>query len=122
MMNRGNRTIKVDKNELIETLKKHKVKHIEDYDKAVKAYKIESIKQLKNLIEKAENNELDLRLQLTEPVDNSSNYDSIISMFEWEVKDEVELTQDEFKEYVLNENSYSQHAFTSNSMYLGNLD
>jgi len=38
-------------------------------------------------------------------------------MFDWEVDDVVELTQNEFNEYVLDENSFTIMAQTSNGMY-----
>lgn len=112
-----NRTIKVKKSELIETLKRHKENHIIEYDKAVKAYKLETLEQLKKLLENAENDKLNLKLNLTEPINNIKNYDKIISMFEWEVEDFVELDQDEFKEYVLDENRFTEQAKISNVLY-----
>ena len=38
-------------------------------------------------------------------------------MFEWEVEDTVELTQDEFKEYVLDETVFTERAIMSNTVY-----
>tara|TARA_R110000868_G_scaffold76573_3_gene220131 strand:- start:11959 stop:12144 length:186 start_codon:yes stop_codon:yes gene_type:complete len=56
-------------------------------------------------------------LKLIEPIDNSANYDKIIAMFDWEVENEVELTQAEFNEYVLDENQFTELARVSNVMY-----
>jgi hypothetical protein len=114
----GNRTIKVDKNKLIEKIHQNKVAHIAAYEKAVLAYKEEAIKQLSQLTEKANNGELRLQLTLTTPVNNSENYDKIIDMFEWEVESVVELEQQEFNEYVQDETEFAKIAKISNSMYL----
>lgn len=38
-------------------------------------------------------------------------------MFDWEVENEVELTQAEFNEYVLDENQFTELARVSNVMY-----
>ena len=116
-MRSGQRTIKVQKQELIKTLKNNKENHIKEYSEAIKAYKLEALEQLSELTKQAKKGEIGLQLKLIEPVDNADNYDKIISMFEWEVEDIVELTQDEFKEYVLDETSFSQHAKISNMMY-----
>ncbi len=119
MRTHGNRTIKIKKNDLIVQIEENKMAHIEEYDLAVIAYKKEALKQLKKLITKVESGEIDnIRLDLTKPVDNRENYDKVIEMFIWEVEDFVELSQDEFKEYVQDETSNSQSAKFSNTMYL----
>jgi hypothetical protein len=60
-------------------------------------------------------------MNLVTPVDNSTNYDKIIRMFEMEVADKVELTQQEFNEYVHDETDFAQIAMVSNSTYLHKL-
>lgn len=117
MRNFGNRTIKVKKEDLIKQIKENKAKHIVEYDKAVIAYKEEALKQLTKLTEKVNNGALDIKLKLITPVNNSENYDKIIEMFEWEVEEIVELSQDEFKEYVQDENDFSRNAKLSNTAY-----
>jgi hypothetical protein len=118
MRRNGNRTIKVDKKKLIEQIKENKVKHIESYNKAVEAYKLEAISQLTNLLERANNGELNLKLDLVSPINNSENYDKVIQIFEWEVDDIVELEQQEFIEYVQDETDFAIRAKTLNSSYL----
>lgn len=114
----SSRTVKVKKQDLIEKIKSNKEKHIEDYKKAVIAYKKEALKQLKSLSEAVEKGELNAKLDLTTPVNNEKKYDKQIEGFEWEVRDEVELTIEEFNEYVQDESSFARHALISNSMYL----
>ena len=119
MRSMGNRTIKVKKSDLINTLKKNQKKHIKQFGKAVVAYKREVSKQLNKLHEKNEKGELDIRLDLVKPVNKQKNYTKIIEMFDWELDDEVELSQDEFKEYVQDEFGFAIQARLSNSTYLG---
>jgi hypothetical protein len=119
MRRNGNRTIKVDKAKLINKIMENKAAHEIAYTKAVEAYKKEALKQLAELTEKVKNGSLDIRLNLTTPVDNRKNYDKIIDMFEWEVESQVELEQQEFNEYVQDETEFARHAHMSNSMYLG---
>jgi len=120
MRHLGNRTIKVKKQELIKKIKENKEKHIEEYAKAVVAYKEEALRQLNILIDKANTGNLKLNLKLVTPVNNSDNYDKIIEMFEWEVEDEVQLSQSEFNEYVQDETDFAMTAKMSNSTYLVN--
>lgn len=119
MMRNGNRTIKVNKQELINKIEENKQAHIKAYRKAVTAYKKEALKQLKELTKEVRGGDLQIRLNLTTPVDNEKNYDKIIEMFTWEVDEEVELGQTEFTEYVQDETEFARHALMSNSMYIG---
>jgi hypothetical protein len=148
MRQTGNRTITVNKKELINIIKENKKNHIKAYNEAVVAYKIEASerilelkdqlnkgvkKALKELNEHQANvdggsiNELftislpSIYMNLVTPVDNSTNYDKIIRMFEMEVADKVELTQQEFNEYVHDETDFAQIAMVSNSTYLHKL-
>jgi hypothetical protein len=118
MRRNGNRTIKVNKADLIAKIQENKAQHIEAYTKAVVAYKKEALKQLADITKKVEAGDMKVRLDLTTPVDNSNNYDKIIDMFNWEVEDIVELEQSEFNEYVQDETDFARHALMSNSMYL----
>jgi hypothetical protein len=114
------RTVKIKKVDLIEKIKENKLKHIESYEKAVIAYKKTALKQLGELTKEVNGGSLDIKLNLTKPIDNRDLYDTIIETFEWEVREEVELSQQEFREYVQDKTESSRQAMFSNTMYLGN--
>ena len=119
MMKYGNRKINVNKDNLIKQIKENKEKHIEEFKKAVDAYKEEAEKQLmKELARLNTVGALDIKLDLITPVNNAENYDKILQMFEWEENEVVELQQDEFREYVQDEFDFAVTARMSNSMYL----
>jgi len=117
MYETGSRKITVKKDDLIEQIVANKVKHIELYEKAVIAYKEEALEQLDNLTGEVQNGALDIKLDLVTPINNEENYNAIIEMFVWEVKDEVELTQSEFKEYVQDKTQFAEQAMFSNTLY-----
>jgi enoyl reductase-like protein len=119
MVRNGSRTVQISKSKLIEKIRENKKNHIESYEKAVIAYKKKALTQLEELKIAAENGDIKLRLDLTTPIDNSKHYDSIIEMFEWEERDSVELSQQEFNEYVQDKTESSRIASMSNTMYLG---
>ena len=119
MRQNGSRVMTVKKADLIARINENKEAHIIAYAKAVEAYKAEALKQLTNLTDEVNNGSLKIKLSLTTPVDNRNNYDKIIAMFEWDVLEAVELSQEEFNEYILDETEAARHAFLSNSMYLG---
>lgn len=118
MRRTGNRTIRVNKAELIEKIKENKAAHEKAYAKAVVAYKKEALAQLADLTKKVRAGEMSVSLKLTTPVDNRENYDKIIEMFEWDVDDIVELEQKEFNEYIQDETEFARVAKFSNTMYL----
>jgi hypothetical protein len=116
---RHNRTVNINKHKLIEKIKENKEIHIKEFNEAVEAYRLEASKQLdeqKRLL--AEGN-LNIMINLTTPVNRSTEYDKIVEMFTWEVKEEIELTQAEFNEYVHDDNDQSRAAKFSNSFYSG---
>ena len=117
MRRTGSRTIKVNKKQLIDKIRENKKNHVEEYAKAVVAYKEEALRQLADLTQKVNEGALKIALNLTTPVDNSTNYDKIIEMFEWEVEEVVELEQSEFIEYVQDETEFAMAAKFSNTMY-----
>ena len=117
MMRHGSRTIEVKKADLIAKIKENKENHVKEYSKAVNAYRKEAARQLKELNDELVDGALDLKLNLITPINNAENYDSIIDLFEWDVKDIVELEQDEFKEYVQDETDFAITAKMSNSAY-----
>jgi len=121
MRRTGSRTIKVNKQQLIDKIKENKKNHVEEYAKAVIAYKEEALRQLANLTEKVNEGALNIQLNLITPIDNSVNYDKIVEMFEWEVDEVVELEQNEFLEYVQDETEFARSAKFSNMMYVDSL-
>jgi len=113
----GNRKIKVNKQQLIEKIEANKKAHIKAFKEAVVAYKKEALKQLSEQTKKARSGNLELRLNLITPINNSENYDKIIDMFKWEVEELVELEQKEFNEYVQDETDFAIAASFSNNIY-----
>lgn len=114
----GNRTLKIKKADLIIRIMQNKENHIDNYKKAVKAYKKQALKQLNDLLLEAANDRLNIRLNLTSPIDNSERYDDLIEMFEWEQDKILELSQDEFRDYVQDDTNFTREAMLTNSMYM----
>lgn len=112
-----NRTLQINKADLIAKIEENKVKHVKEFAEAKEAYKVEALTQLENLKKKVEGGDLHISLKLVSPVDRVSEYDKVIEMFKWDVNDIIELSQDEFNEYVHDENDGAKQAKMSNSYY-----
>lgn len=112
------RVILVDKAKLIEQIKANKIKHKKEYEEAVIAYREEAKKQLEDRLVQLAAGDLKLKvISLTSPVDNSEEYDKLVQVFEWEIKDQVELSQGEFNEYIFDETPFAKMSRASNTMY-----
>ncbi len=117
MHNHHNRTINILKADLIKKIEENKVNHIKDYEEAVIAYKEKAAEKIKQMTKKLKEGSLSIGFELTTPVNRVTEYDKVIKMFEWETKDNVELTQAEFNEYVHDENSAAISSRFANSLY-----
>jgi len=113
------RIIKLKRKDLIAKVKENLEVHQKQYGIAVKAFKLEVAEQLEKLAKLNEEGSLKISFDLITPVDNTKKYERIIAMFEWELKDEVKLSQSEFNEYVLDETQYSISGGYSNTAYSG---
>lgn len=115
----GTRDILMLKSKLIDQIKKNKEAHIKAYAKAVKAYKLEALKQLAEQTKLAKSGHLTIKLALTSPVGLVEHYDELIEMFEIDTRDELTLSQQEYNEYYKDKTEATRHAMLSNAMYLG---
>lgn len=114
----GSREVTVNKANLIQKIKENKANHEKEYLKAVEAYKIEAEKQLKQQSEALAKGSLSIRVNLVAPSNKSEEYDKIVQLFEWDIDDNVTLSQSEFNEYVLDETSFAREAKMLNSTYV----
>jgi hypothetical protein len=119
MRSNGNRQLVVKKADLIAQIKKNKEVHIKAYAKAVVAYKKEALKQLAEQTKAAKEGKLNIHLNLTSPISLANHYDELVEMFELEVREEIEISQQEYNEYYKDKTEVTRHAMLSNEMYLG---
>lgn len=117
MIHSAERKVKVNKQKLIDTIKANKAKHIEEYNQAVLDYKEEADKKLRELRRNLNDGRLDLQLVMTTPQNKEEDYDKLITQFEWELNDTVELSQEEFNEYVHDDFDFARQARLSNTFY-----
>jgi len=108
-------TITVNKKDIIKALEKNKAKHIKAYEKAVKDYDKNARKQLKEFEKKLDKGMMGMRLNLTTPDNKSHRYTKLISMFNLELRDEIELTQHQFDEFIHDEFGWAISAYSNNT-------
>jgi hypothetical protein len=145
-MGLGERTVTVNREQLLATLKENREKHQKEYQESVAGYKVLAGERLAKLHAKAEaalmeqrellnrkiaefdpedEDRLDdhvtlintMTFHLKVPVDHTSSYDVAIKMAEWEVADVVELTQGQFQCFVMDDWDWQEEFKHLNKAY-----
>lgn len=108
----------VERSQLIDILSKNKAKHVETYQKALIGFKIKYQKVISDMLEKSHKNKFIMRIALEAPFSHEQDYEKAIQMINLSVRNEIELTQKDFENYVLDNWSWSSHFFSNSSNYI----
>ncbi len=112
-------TVKVKKPELLVKLITNRKKHLALFTEAQKGYRKRVIAKLaKNLKQAQRGGDLVTSFTMSIPQDHTDDYDCAIAMVKMSVDDVLELREDEFKSYVLDEWEWARGALLSNSAYV----
>lgn len=116
--------IKINRLRLLETLKKNREAHAEEYLLAEKGYwlEVETVlaKKLKEIRKTGilKGDEFGrFGLNLSRPQDHTTDYDVIISMLEYSVDDVIELDNSKFQNYVMDNWQWSGSVKSINSYF-----
>lgn len=113
------KTYKVKKGDLIVCIKANKVKHVEEYNAAKEKYRLVAIDKLQSqLFAATSNQKFSLHFnQIVKPISHEQDYTKVLGLLEMCIEDEMEITAQDYSQYVLDEWSWSQEFSTSNSFY-----
>ncbi len=106
------RSIEVAKEMLLTKLKENREKHIAEYNEAREAFHVQAAQALRDLADKVAKGDTCLHVQLPLPTSHEDDYDTAIGMLEWETRDKVTVTTEEFESYVMDKWDW-QKAFAS---------
>lgn len=110
--------IKVKKSELLETVQKNRDNHRKIFLEAQEGYRVAAIAELdKMLTEAKQGKQIRRSLALTEPVDQTRDYDRVIRMLEMSQDEIIELQEHDFMQYVLDDWGWKRQFLLSNSVY-----
>jgi hypothetical protein len=114
------KSIKVNKDDLLTTLKANKDQHVKEYKEALRGYRVRAAvalsEELKNI---EEGREFNTYFSLNKPVSYEKEYATVIGMLEMDLFSEVELDMTEFVKYVNDDWSWKSSFSSSNSGYSG---
>jgi len=115
------RSVKINKVELLDIVRKNQKKHIKDFEESVKDYKKAAIKVAKEHVELAKTGELDqiakIKAMPQRPTSYEDSYNRAIRMLELSVDDVIELEEDIFNQLVLDEWTWKHQFVASGALY-----
>jgi hypothetical protein len=110
--------IKVNKDQLVAALQENRSKHHAIFEEALEGYKIEAIRQLSRHLDRIRKGQPKrVYISIPQPEDHTSDYDTAIQMMAWSVDDVIELDEQSFKSYVLDDWTWKRQFLASNSFY-----
>jgi hypothetical protein len=102
----------------LEILRKNKQEHKEIFLEALEGYRKQVVKLLEERLERVKNGKnFDLYFHLTQPVDQTKDYERAIGMLEMSLGDDVELSEMDYQQYVLDDWNWKTNFLTSNAFY-----
>lgn len=115
----GMKSVKMNKNNLLQIVKTNREQHINLYTASYAEYKKDLIKELDNLKQKVEAGEdIEHYIKLDKPQNHTEEYDRTISILNNSVNDFVELDLREYDSYVLDKWNWSASFMNATNTYL----
>jgi len=109
---------KITKREILEVLAENRKKHKEEYDEAIIVYEEKAIAKLQDKIDRIKLGKLPtLSITLPQPMQFLKEYDKVYKMISMSTDDEIELSETEFSQYVLDDWQWKDQWAATNSFY-----
>lgn len=113
------RTVTVKRDELLRIVKGNRERHREIFLRAQEEFRKRAVEELeKRLADARDGKHFDQHLGMVEPIDRTQDYDRVISMLEMSVDEQIDLTQEEYASYVMDDWSWKRQWIASNSEYV----
>lgn len=123
MLNLRNKSVNVNRLQLLETLRTNREKHIKEFNSAEAGYQeamIEKLQETLKLVKKGKVKELNVAL--SRPRSYEKDYTETIEMLELSVDENINLDSESFRAYFKDEWSWSTGFKTLVASYSGALD
>lgn len=115
---RGLRTVRVAKDTILDKIKANRDDHRVKFDEAIEGYKQRSLELLQEHIDRIKDNAPErVIISLPWPEDHSEDYNRVIAQLELSLDKELELTEQEFAMYVLDQWGWKQDFAATYAMY-----
>ena len=85
------KTVKINRLQLLAKVQENREKHIAEFKEAWEGYLIDTVAELKKMLEDAKNGKVKHHLDLVVPTSFEQQYDRVIAMLEWSTDETVDL-------------------------------
>jgi hypothetical protein len=110
--------MRFDKSELKETVSKNRDLHRTIFEEAIEGYKKKVQVALEEHIDRIKNGEIiRVHIYYDEPVDHTRDYDRLLKMLDMTVETHIELTENQFESYILDDWKWKRQFIATNSAY-----
>lgn len=109
--------IKVNKIELLNIVRKNREDHAKDYSEAMDTYRQEAIKAIERQLEAAKSGDIRHSIEIVKPREFLKDYDRAITMVRMSVDDKIELSYQDFDQWVMNNWTWQESFRNSTGLY-----
>ena len=110
--------MKFKKNDLVLTVQKNRDAHRAIFLEALDGYKKKAIDQLEAHIERVKRGDVyQLYVSLAEPMDHTRDYNRLLKMLDMTVDEDIEITEAQFAQYILDDWEWKRQFISTNSAY-----
>ena len=110
--------VKIAKEELLKILKKNRATHRAIFEEAQIGYRKEAIELLDKALQDARNGrKIETFIKLNAPIDQTSDYDRAIKMIEMSIDENIEISETDFANYVLDDWHWKKQFMATNTYY-----
>jgi len=115
----GLQSVRVGKDDLLAVLRTNLEKHVSEYDAALVGFKEDVKVQLATLLKDVEDGKrIRTTISFDEPQNHRDDYETVIQMLEMSVDTHIDLTMNEFKQYVQDKWSWKDKFSMTNAKYV----
>lgn len=120
MLDNGLSVITVRKEELLRALRTNRTEHEKAYAEAHAGYCEAVVKTLEEMVAEARaGTAFRKEVKLAEPQDHTKDYDRVIRMLEMSVSEQLQVTEQEFTMYVLDDWAWKGQFVATSNVYKG---
>lgn len=111
-------TVNVKKDELLTKVRSNRDKHRGIFEEALDGYQKRCIELLEEHLDRVRRGTRErVVVSIPFPEDHTDDYDVVIAQLEMSVDDEIEVFEQEFRQYVMDQWSWSRSFYATNSVY-----
>lgn len=115
---RMDQNVTVDKGELLKILRENRNLHREVFEAACEGYRNKAIELLDGYLKELRaGHRPQIAIHLPPPEDHTPDYDRVIRMYEMHLEDKIELDEETFSAYVMDDWSWKRQFLATNSSY-----